>query len=87
MTPDPRYGLAALAAVEAAGKAVDAGNRLAMRHAVRAAFVFLDRCDDADVLVLVLDRLVQIARRIPASPESEAMLARAEAVLGPRGHA
>ena len=88
--PDPvgqPYERAALAAIDAAGRAVDAGNAGAMRHAVLAALGFLKRCDDRNVIALALDRLIQLARTCPASKERDALLARVEAITGKVGHA
>jgi len=82
-----RISRAVLASLEAARKAADAGNAGAMRHAVLAALGFLKRCDDRNVIALALDRLIQLARRSPASKERDALLAKVEAITGKVGHA
>jgi len=82
-----RVSQAAFSAVEAARRAQDAGNAGAFRHAVKAAIGFLKRCDDRDVIALAVSRLIEIARRCPASRERDAALARVEAIRGPTGTA
>jgi len=82
-----RISRGVLAAVAAAGRAVDAGNARVLRHAVQTAIGLLKRCDDADVIALAIGRLIEIARRCPPSAERDAALARVQALRGPIGTA